>query len=557
MIAYSSGINVDDALGTVKPWGIYISNQAYLDKLILPNDSGNPEYNGVIGGWVADPKKGKHNWIVSFDFASLYPSIMRWCNMSPETFVTEDKMHDDLKKIRDKILFLDSNFTSNDVNIKSPSPWSSRESYFMKWIDNREILDKVGKILQKHNVSAGINGAFFRNDKLGIVPRLVKELYGQRKKAKKDMFVHSQNIQDLIAKGFSSSSPEIKHEEKMVAFFDTKQMAMKIRLNSLYGALANKHFVLFNEEIAAAITANGRVSNQITAWEISRYTMDNYGYDSMLAGDTDSSYHTLSPIVNQYVKENPNVTKDDIVTFCSDFCEEKLQPVINETLAELSTYLNCYEPEAQAMDREIVADSGFFVAKKKYVARVLDVEGVRLTSPKLKVMGLEIVRSSTPALCRKKLKESIEIILDKEEHEVQEYIKEVKEEFYNAPLEDISRVSGVSKINYDLHTSKSIPINSRASIVHNLLVEKLDLGNSYEPITPADKIKYVMLRTPNPASNQDVVAYKDVRFIEESGLSKYVNRDVMFEKFFMSPMNIMLEPIGWSGEKQPSFDEWE
>jgi DNA polymerase elongation subunit (family B) len=349
----------------------------------------------------------------------------------------------------------------------------------------------------------------------------------------------------------------IKDTEKSIAFYNTKQLAAKIRMNALYGAMANKHFVLFNEEIAAAITANGRVSNQITAWEISRYTMDNYGYDSILAGDTDSSYHTLSPIVNQYVKKNPNVTKDDIVTFCSDFCEEKLQPVINETLTELSTYLNCYEPEAQAMDREIVADSGFFVAKKKYVARVLDVEGVRLSSPKMKVMGLEIVRSSTPTLCRKKLKESIEIILDKEEDEVQEYIKAVKEEFYNAPLEDISRVSGVSKINYDLHTSKSIPINSRASIVHNLLVEKLDLGNSYEPITPADKIKYVMLRTPNPASNQDVVAYKDVRFIEESGLSKYVNRDVMFEKFFMSPMNIMLEPIGWSGEKQSSFDEWE
>ena len=191
MIAYSSGINVEDALGTVKPWGIYINNVAFERNLILPNDSGNPSYSGVIGGWVAAPRKGKHEWIVSFDFASLYPSIMRWNNMSPETYVTDEQLTDELKKVREKVMYL------IDPKEIENTPWSQLEKYFENWRDKKEMLKKVGKILKKNGVSAGTNGAFFRTNKLGIVPELVKKIYGDRKAAKKTMFVHEKNIEAI------------------------------------------------------------------------------------------------------------------------------------------------------------------------------------------------------------------------------------------------------------------------------------------------------------------------------------------------------------------------
>jgi DNA polymerase elongation subunit (family B) len=546
MIAYKMGVNVDDALGTVKPWATYLTNIGYDRGLIMPNKN-ESDYTGIAGGWVANPKKGKHEWIVSFDFSSLYPSTMRWNNMSPETILRDEELTTDLRLLKEKIYYLEDpgDGLEND-------PWSKNERFINLYTTKADILHKAAKALAKNDVSCGVNGVFFRKHKLGIIPELIKQIYGGRKEAKKKMFVHQKNIQDFKEFG---KYDEITEQERLVSFYDTEQMALKILMNSLYGAMANKHFMLFNQGLAEAITANGRMINQFCSLKIEEYMKEYTGKPAMIYGDTDSCYITLKHAIPvELLKEND---KSKITDWCNDFCSNELQKVIDNALSEVSTLVNAYEPEAQAEDREIIADSGFWVAKKKYACRVLDTEGVRLKEPKLKVMGLEIVRSNTPTYCRKKLKESVEIILDKEESEVQEYILDVKHEFSNQSIDMISRITGVSNLNYELNTAKSIPINSRAGLVHNALMDKLELQKDYEYITSSDKIKYVFLKVPNPAFNQNVIGYKDPKFLEDSGLYQYIDKDEMFNKFFLSPMDIMLKPLNWSAYKINDFSEWE
>jgi DNA polymerase elongation subunit (family B) len=544
MIAYKMGINVDDALGTVKPWATYLSNIAYDRGLILPNKN-ESDYTGIAGGWVANPKKCKHTWIVSFDFASLYPSTMRWNNMSPEMILREDEITPELRALREKIYYL----VEAGEGIEN-DPLSTNERFTNLFINSPDVLRKASKILEKHNVSCGVNGAYFKKDKQGVIPELIKSIYTDRKKAKKKMFEHEQYLQKP-----GISEDEVIERKRLVSFYDTEQMTLKILMNSLYGACANKHFVLFNQSLAEAITANGRMINQFCTSKLENYLKELTGKSSVIYGDTDSCYITLANVIPKDLLEEND--KQKITDWCDTFCSTELQKVIDEALEEVSNLVNAYEPDAQAEDREIIADSGFWVAKKKYSARVIDSEGVRLKIPKLKVMGLEIVRSNTPTYCRKTLKESVEIILDKDENEVQDYIKGVKEEFFSQDIELISRVTGVSNLNYELNTSKSIPINSRAAIVHNLMIDQLNLSKSHEYITSSDKIKYVFLKVPNPAFNQNVIGYKDPKILTDAGLDKYIDKDEMFDKFFLSPMNIMLTPMGWNAYKQNDFSEWD
>ena len=427
-IAYKMGICLDDALGTVKPWGTYITNVAFAEGYVLPNDGGNrQDSDSIKGAWVADPVIGKHEWIVSFDWASLYPSIIRWCNFSPETWVPTDKLPAELQEIR-KTYFVDD------------------EDVLLRKVD--EVIEKVTPLLEKYDYSAGINGSFYRRDEIGLIPRLIKQLYGERKSDKKEMFVHTQKIQDL--KNSGATKEEIRKEEMLEAFWDTAQMTKKILLNSLYGALANKHFMLFNNDIAAAITANGRYTNKNMAFLVNDYlktklpTKNEY----LIYGDTDSFYLTLNEFVKAKETKGALEFKEKI-DFCDNVCEKIIQPFVNETTKKIGKSLNIVEEGPMAMDREIIADSGIFIAKKRYIARVLDVEGVRLKEPKKKIMGLEIVRSSTPAFCRKYLKESIDILLDGDEQHLQDWTTEIKKKFMSVDVEEISRVTGVNKVSFD------------------------------------------------------------------------------------------------------------
>lgn len=264
MIAGLTGVNLDDSMGTVKPWANYIAFQSYLSNTILPDDEPQ-EQQEIKGGFVAEPTIGKFKDVFSVDLNSAYPNLsMRGCNMSPETYIPEHKIPKDLKLLRDQYFNDEDEIRRLDDYLKGN-------------------LDEFNKLLKKYNMSCGINGALFTKDFVGVIPTLVAGLYGKRKTAKKEMLNCEKNIQlikdELHKRGAQLLGVETQLEldinqlknysvEQLSAFYNYEyskkqelnilQMVLKILINSLYGALGNRYFKLFNVDIARAITGNTR-----------------------------------------------------------------------------------------------------------------------------------------------------------------------------------------------------------------------------------------------------------------------------------------------------------
>lgn len=269
-----------------------------------------------------------------------------------------------------------------------------------------------------------------------------------------------------------------------------------------------------------------------------------------------SVYYQIEPFVNMFIANNPDKDIDFYVDWADSFEKKVIQPVIEKTIDDFATELNAYSKKSIGAEREVISDACVFSAKKKYFARVRDSEGVRFPAdaPYTKVMGLEIARSSTPKWAKKKLKEAIPHILDKDEDSLRNWVSEIKGEFIEANLNDIAQVGGVSRVDYDLQNDKAIPIGSRAALVHNSYVKKLGIENKFTSIQAGDKCKRLFLRTPNPM-NSNIIAYISDEFAEL--VADYVDFDTQFEKGFLSALKIMVESLGYNLDKETnSLDDW-
>jgi hypothetical protein len=343
------------------------------------------------------------------------------------------------------------------------------------------------------------------------------------------------------------------------SLFNTKQLVEKTMINSLYGALANKWFPLFNEEMAAAITGNGRYFIQKLANYIEKALQELLPQDKeyIVYGDTDSVYYHIEPFVEKYIEKNPGLDIDEYVTWADSFEQKVIQPVIKKTISDFSYELNAYKEEAIGAEREIIADAAVFTAKKKYYARVRDNEGTRYPSdsPKIKVMGLEIIKSSTPKWSQKYLKQAIPHILDKDESALRDWVKDVKQNFTSTDLNEIAAVGGVSRLDYNL-TDKGVPIGSRAALRHNNYIKDNDLESLYAPIQAGDKCKRLYLMEPNEF-HSNIVAFTSDQFTKEIEKHNCVDYDTNFEKNFMKPLNLMVEPMNYDLEKETQdLDDW-
>lgn len=350
----------------------------------------------------------------------------------------------------------------------------------------------------------------------------------------------------------------LKEAEYGESLYNTKQLVEKTMINSLYGALANKYFPLFNADMAAAITGNGRYFIQKLANNIEETLQKMLPQEKpyIVYGDTDSVYYQIEPFMNMYQEKNHGLSVNSYVDWADSFEKKVIQPIIKRTIEDFANELNAFNKDAIGAEREIIADAAVFTAKKKYYARVRDSEGTRYdeNDPYIKVMGLEIAKSSTPKWSKNKLKDSIPKILDKDESELISWLQEIKSEFINENLNNIAQVGGVSNLNYDLKTDKGIPIGSRAAICHNEYVKNNNLDNKYAAINPGDKCKRLFLVTPNPF-NSNIVAFTNDSFISE--IKDYIDYDINFEKGFMNSLNLMVESLNYNLEKQTeSLDDW-
>jgi DNA polymerase elongation subunit (family B) len=344
--------------------------------------------------------------------------------------------------------------------------------------------------------------------------------------------------------------------EKRIARYNNLQLAKKVSLNSAYGAMGSQYFRFYDLRIAVAVTLAGQLSIRWIENALNRYMnklLKTENKDYVIASDTDSIYLRLAELVDKVYpnKDDPN----KVIAFMDKVCEDKLQPFIDQSYQELATYVNAYAQKMQ-MKREGLSDKGIWTAKKRYILQVYNNEGVQYAEPEMKVMGLEVVKSSTPSAIREKMRETIRLMVTSDESTVQKYIADFREEFKTLPPEEISFPRSVNGLktytdNNQIYT-KGTPIHVKGALLYNYFLKKYDLTKKYPLIQEGEKLKFTYLKQPNPF-NDTVISYPS-RLPTEFGLDNYIDYDLQFQKAFLDPINIILECIGWEAEKTNSLD---
>ena len=505
-VAYESKVNYDDIFSQVRVWDTLIANHLLAKNICIPPREEHDKDTKYEGAYVKDPTVGQHKWVCSFDINSLYPHIIIQYNISPE-----------------KIIGHDASGLSVNKMLKGK-------------IDLSHLKDE--------NACITPNGAKFKNDSQGFLPEMMETMYNERVIYKKRMIKAKKEYQ-------KTPTPELSKE---IARCHNIQWARKIALNSAYGAVGNQYFRFYDVRQASGITTAGQFIIRFIEQKVNEYMNKilQTEHDYIVASDTDSIYVTLDKLVEQTCKGKDN---EQICNFIDRVVNSRLEPYIEKCFAELADYSNAFK-NCMVMKREVIANKGIWVAKKRYMLNVLDDEGVRLAEPKLKIMGIEAVKSSTPQVCRTKIKEAIKIIMNKDEDTLQNYISEFKKEFDELPPEAIAFPRSCNNIqkykNPATIFSKGTPIHVKGSLIYNHKIRDMKLQNRYPYIQEGDKIKFLKLIEANPF-RFDVISYITT-LPQEFNLHKFIDRETQFEKTFLDPMRFILQSIGWSHEKKASLE---
>jgi len=508
-MAYDAKVNYVDVMFQVRMWDTIIYNYLKKRDIVVPPRDRSEKEKRYEGAYVKQPIPGVYDWVVSFDLNSLYPHLMMQYNISPETLVEE----------------------------KHPSATIDR-------ILNKEITFEM---YDDYAVCA--NGAMFRKDIRGFMPELMEKMYAERKIYKKKMLQAQQEYE----------KKPTKQLEKDIAKYNNFQMARKIALNSCYGAIGNQYFRFFKLANAEAITLSGQTSIRWIENKVNGYLnnlLQTQDTDYVIASDTDSIYINFGPIVDKFLSSKSD-NKVEVVSILNKICEEKLEPFIEESYQELATYVNAYDQKMQ-MKRENIADRGIWTAKKRYILNVWDSEGVRYSEPKLKIMGIEAVKSSTPAPCRKMIKDALKLMMNGTEDEVINFIEDSRKKFNKMRPEDIAFPRSVSDVKkHKSHSTiygKGSPIHVRGALLYNHYIKECGLTNKYSYINNGEKIKFIYLKTPNIIRENVISFISD--FPSEIGLDKYIDYDLQFSKAFLEPLKTILDAIGWSTEKKINLEDF-
>ena len=494
-MAYAAKVNYTDVLGAVRYWDVLIHNYLMKKGIVIPQKSSKNKSAKFEGAYVKDPQVGMHKWVLSFDLNSLFPHLIMQYNISTEKLKSEKTV-----------------------------PGMTVDKLLDKKVDTKP-LDKV---------TMTPNGALFRTDKQGFLPEMMKEMYDDRVKYKRYMLDAKQNY---------VNTKDAKYI-KQISKFNNIQMAKKISLNSAYGAIGNNWFRYYSNTMAEAVTTSGQLSIRWIEKKINEYMnnlLQSKDVDYVIASDTDSVYITFDKLIEKFNPKNP-------VDFLDTIAKDKIEPFIDKSYKELADYLNVYDQKMQ-MKREVIADKGIWTAKKRYILNAYDIEGVRYKEPELKIMGIEAVKSSTPAACRVKIKEALKILMSGSEKEMNEFIQNFRKEFMHLPPELVAyprSVNGLSKWT-ESHSlfKKGAPIHVKGAILYNHLIRKNKLENRYPNIQEGDKIKFLYMTLPN------IYQSSAIAFITKlpKQLNFNIDYETQFEKSFVEPLNYIIEKINWNVDR--------
>jgi DNA polymerase elongation subunit (family B) len=508
-MAYDAKVNYEDVFYQVRMWDTIIYNYLKKRDIVIPPKEKSDKDSKYAGAYVKEPIPGKYDWVVSFDLNSLYPHLIMQYNISPETLCEE----------------------------RHPS--ATVEKILKQEIDFEPYSD--------YAVCA--NGAMFRKDVRGFLPELMEKIYKDRTIYKKKMLAAKQEYE----------KKKTKDLEKEIARCNNIQMARKIQLNSAYGAIGNQYFRYYKLANAEAITLSGQVSIRWIENKMNDYLnnlLKSEAEDYVVASDTDSIYLNMGPLVDKFFA-NKSGDKTAIVGILDKICQDQLEPYIERCYQELANYVSAYDQKMQ-MKRENIAERGIWTAKKRYILNVWNSEGVQYNEPKLKMMGIEAVKSSTPAPCRQMIKDGLKLMMSGTEDDVIDFIDECRRKFKSLPPEQISFPRTASNVKkYECRNSiyvKGTPIHVRGALLFNYHVKDKKLTNKYSLIQNGEKIKFCYLKEPNPMRENVISFIQD--FPKELNLDKYIDYNLQFEKSFVEPLKTILDAIGWSVEKTVNLESF-
>ncbi len=504
-LSYDAKVNLSDVYSQVRMWDTLIYNDLAKRNVVVPPKISTKKDDQYAGAYVKEPTPGMYEWVASFDLNSLYPHLIMQYNISPETLV--ERRH----------------ATAS--------------------VDG--LLSREVRIDGDYSVCA--NGAQYRKDIHGFLPEMMQRIYDDRTIYKKKMLKAKQDYEHTPTEQL----------QKDIARYNNIQMARKIQLNSAYGAIGNQYFRYYNLANAEAITLSGQVSIRWIENKINQYmnkVLKTEEKDYVIASDTDSIYLHLGPLVKAVYKGREK-SSESTLRFLTKVCDVELDKYIQDSYQELATYVNAYD-QKMIMKRENLADKGIWTAKKRYILNVWNSEGVQYAEPKLKMMGIEAVKSSTPAPCRVAIKDTLDLVMTGTEDQVQSYVSKFRKEFETLPLEDIAFPRSCNNIqkfssSKDIY-GKGCPMHVRGSLLYNFYVKKHKIAHKFPLIQEGEKIKYMYLRKPNRIGENVISFFQTLP--SEFELDGSIDYDLQFEKSFLAPIKVILDAIGWSPEKRVSLE---
>ena len=505
-MAYDAKVNFEDVYSQVRMWDTLIYNYLKERKICVPPRQESKKDDKYAGAYVKEPIPGLYDWVVSFDLNSLYPHLIMEYNISPETLV--------------------------------PTRYPS--------ISVDKILN--GEIDIDSDYCVAANGAQYRRDIQGFLPEMMQKIYDERTIYKKKM---------LIAKSEYEKTGD-KELQADISAFNNIQMARKIQLNSAYGAIGNQYFRYYSLANAEAITLSGQLSIRWIENKMNSYInkiLKTKEVDYVIASDTDSIYLNLGSLVETVFKGREKSDKS-VLRFLEKVCDVEFEKYIQNSYEALATTVNAYD-QKMFMKRENIANKGIWTAKKRYILNVLNSEGVQYAEPKLKMMGIEAVKSSTPAACRTAIKDALKVIMNGTESDVQEFVGNFRKKFETMPPEDIAfprGCNGVGKFsNPATIYSKGTPIHVRGALLYNFHAKKNKVTHKYPLIQEGEKVKFLYLRRPNKI-NENVISFFQT-LPKEFGLDKYIDFDIQFQKSFLDPLQVIMDTINWKAEKIATLED--
>lgn len=522
-LAYDAKVNYEDVFMQVRMWDSIIMNKLWEKNIVIPPMRGMAKVD-YAGGFVKEPHIGIHEWLASFDLDGLYPHLIMQYNMGPDTVIDSSQYTADMRRI-----------LSQGVNV---------ENLLHERIN-------MGSVLTDNKVTLTASGQYFDVSKKSFLAEIMADMYADRSQFKKLMIKYQKQLEKETDKG------EIDRLKKLISRYNNLQLSKKVCLNSAYGTMGNNYFRYYDPRIAEAITLSGQLSIRWVSDRINAFlnrVVGTENIDRIVANDTDSCYIRLDDIVKKYIKDTD---KREIIRKLDRICEDQIQPVINKSYDKLAKYLNAYEQKMH-MKRESLCDRGVWTGKKRYILNVYNNEGVEYAEPKIKITGMEAIRSSTPTACRTKIKEAYSIIINGTEDEMIKFIADFKKEFRKIPIESIAFPRSANELekysDRENIYGKGTPIQVKGALIYNHFIKTNGLENKYELIKSGEKIKFLYLKMPNELRSTVVSFMNEPP--KELDLSKWIDYNTQFEKAFLMPIKAILDVIGWKTEKTVTLEDF-